>query len=78
MVSITNRSHQVSSRSMLGLCFVVVLHDEILLPMLNVHLSYKPSSSWRILFWSGGYPRQFNHLKMFRVMVVPGGAAVRG
>ena len=38
--------------------------------MLNVHLSYKPTSYWRIMFWSGGYPSQFSRLKVFRVLVV--------
>ena len=39
--------------------------------MLNVYLSYKPPSSWRIMFRSGGYPRQFSLLKKFRAVVVP-------
>ena len=38
--------------------------------MLNVHLSYKPPGSWRILFWSGGYPRKFSLVKKFRAFVV--------
>ena len=41
--------------------------------MLNVYLIYKTPSSWRILFWSGGYPRQFSCLKISRFLVVPGG-----
>ena len=40
--------------------------------MLNIHLSYKPPSSWRILFLSGGCPRKFSRLKKFRDLVVPG------
>ena len=46
--------------------------------MLNVHLSYKRISSWRILFWSGGYPRQFSCLEKFRALVVPGGDCHKG
>ena len=46
--------------------------------MLNMHLNYKPPSTWRILFQSGGLPRQFIRLKIFRVLVVPVGADVRG
>ena len=46
--------------------------------MLNVHLNYKPPSSWRILFLSGGYPRQFSRLKKFRALVVPGGVFHKG
>ena len=40
--------------------------------MLNVHLSYKPLSYWRILFRSGGFSRQFSCMKRFRSLVVPG------
>ena len=46
--------------------------------MLNVKLSYKHTSSWRILFWSGGYPRQFSPLKKFGALVVPGGGFRKG
>ena len=46
--------------------------------MLNVHLSYKPSSSWRILFRSEGYSRQFSRLKKFRALVVPVGGFCKG
>ena len=45
---------------------------------MNIHLSYKPPSSWRMLFQSGGYPRQFIHLKFFRALVVPGGGCHKG
>ena len=41
--------------------------------MLNVRISYRPPSYWRILFWSGGHPRQFSRLKKFRALVVPRG-----
>ena len=40
--------------------------------MLNVNLSYKPPSYWRIPFWSGGLPRKFSCLKRFRALVIPG------
>ena len=46
--------------------------------MLNVHLSYKPPSYWRILFWSGVHPRQFSKLKKFRALVVPSGTFRKG
>ena len=46
--------------------------------MLNVHLSYKPPISWRILFWSEGRSRQFSWLKSFRSLVVPGGGWRKG
>ena len=46
--------------------------------MLNVHLSYKPPSSWRILFRSEGYPRQFSRLKKFMTLVVPDGGFCKG
>ena len=46
--------------------------------MLNVNLSYNPTSSWRILFRYGGYPRQFSRLKKFRALVVPGGGCRKG
>ena len=39
--------------------------------MLNVHISYKPLSYWRILFWSGVRTMQFNNIKNFRALVVP-------
>ena len=70
---LTNRSHQVNSRNLLGPCFTVVLYIETWWQMLNVHLSYKPPISCRILFHSGGCPRQFSHLKTFRALVVPSG-----
>ena len=46
--------------------------------MLNVQLSYKPTSSWRILFRYGGRPRQFSRLKKFRSLVVTGGGCHKG
>ena len=46
--------------------------------MLNVHLIYKPSVYWRILFWSGVYPRKFSCLKNFRSMVVAGRGCHKG
>ena len=46
--------------------------------MLNVQLIYKPRSSWRILFWSGGHPSQLSCLKTFRDLVVPGGGRRKG
>ena len=39
--------------------------------MLNVHLSYKPTSYRRIIFWFGGRLRQFSHLGKFRALLVP-------
>ena len=45
---------------------------------MNVLLSYKPPSSWRILFWSGGCPSNFIHLKKFRSLVVPNGGCREG
>ena len=46
--------------------------------MLNVQLSYKPTSSWRILFWSWRRPRQFSCLKKFKALVVPSGGCRKG
>ena len=46
--------------------------------MLNVHLSYKSPSSWRILFCLGRYPRQFSCLKKFRDLVFSGGGFHKG
>ena len=45
---------------------------------LNVHLSYKTPSSWRILFWSGGHPRQFSHLKRCMDIVFPRRGCLKG
>ena len=45
---------------------------------MTVHLSYKPPSSWRVLFLSGGYPRNFSRLKKFRALVVPGKGLRKG
>ena len=45
---------------------------------MNLHLSYKPPSYWRILFRSGGYLSQFSRLKKFRSLVVPGGDCRKG
>ena len=78
LVNITNRSHQVNSRSMIGPCFAVVVYDETRWPMLNVHLSYKPPYSWRIIFWSGGCPRQFSGLNFSGLWHIPKGPVVRG
>ena len=40
---------------------------------MNVNLSYKPPSSWRIIFLSGGYSSQFSCLKQFSALMVPSG-----
>ena len=45
--------------------------------MLNVHLSYNPPSYFKKLFLSGGYPRHFSCLKIFRAIVVPGGGCCK-
>ena len=45
---------------------------------MNMHLSYKPPSPCRIMFWSGGRPRQFSHQKNFRYLVVPSGGFRKG
>ena len=45
---------------------------------MNVHLSYNPPSSWRILFWSGGRPRQLSRPKKFRALVIPGRGCYKG
>ena len=42
------------------------------------NLSYKPPSSWRILFLPRVYPRQFIRLKHFRSMAVPSGGCHKG
>ena len=54
------------------------VYDETWWPMFNVDLSYKPPSSWRMLSWSGGLPRQFTRLKRFRDLVIPGGGCRKG
>ena len=46
--------------------------------MLNIHLSYNPPSSCRIMFRSGGVPRQFSRLKKFRALVVPSRGCHKG
>ena len=38
--------------------------------MLNLHLSYKPLSSWRILFRSGVCPRLVSCIKIYSALVV--------
>ena len=58
--------------------FCSCLYNETWWPMLNVHLSYKPPSSYRILFRYGGRPRQFSYLKIFRSLVVPIGRCHKG
>ena len=40
--------------------------------MLNVHLSYKTTSYYKILFCYGGIPMQFSCLGIFRDLVVLG------
>ena len=46
--------------------------------MLNVHQSYKPPISLRILFQYGGYPSKSSCMKIFRDLVVPGGGCCKG
>ena len=46
--------------------------------MLNLHLSYKHTSSWRMLFLYGVYPSQFSRLENFRALVVPSGGFCEG
>ena len=78
MAGLTNRSHRVNLRSLLGPCFEVVVYNETWGPMLNLHLSYKPPSSWRILFCPGWFPKQFIRLNFSGPWWSPAGAAVRG
>ena len=75
---LTNRSHWVNLRSLISPCFAVIVYNETWWSMLNIHLSYNPTTSWRILFHSGGCPRQFSRLKKFRALVVPGGGWHKG
>ena len=46
--------------------------------MFNIHLSYKLTSSSRVLLRYGGYPGQFSCLKKFRALVVPSGGCCKG
>ena len=46
--------------------------------MLNVHLSCKPTISWKILFRSGERPRLFSNMKKFRDLEVTGGGFRKG
>ena len=46
--------------------------------MLEFHPGYNPPSSYGVLFWSGGRPRQFSHLKIFRALIDTGGVFCRG
>ena len=46
-------------------------------PILKLYLCYKPPSSWRILFRSGGRPRQFSCLEKFRTLGVPIGGCCK-
>ena len=71
LVSITNKTHQVNLRSLCSPRFVSFSLDENEWWLLNLHLSYKPPSFWSIMFWSGGNPRYFNHLKRFRYLTYP-------
>ena len=43
-----------------------------------MHLSYKPSISWRVRFWSRGCPTQVSHLKKFRSLTDPGRVCGKG
>ena len=58
--------------------FISCVYNETWWTMLNVNLNYKPPSSWKILFWSGGCPRQFSRLKIFRALTDPGGVCFKG
>ena len=71
LASLTNISHQVNPRILHGPCFVSCMKDEPMWWLLNMHLTYNPPSSWRILFWYGGCPGQFSRPKKFRALVVP-------
>ena len=46
--------------------------------MLNVHLSYKPHISCRILFQYGVIPSKFSHQVKFRALVIPGRGFCKG
>ena len=41
-------------------------------------LIYKPTSSWRVLVWYGGCPKQFSHLKKFRAVTDPSEVFCKG
>ena len=59
-------------------CFAVVVYNETWWPMYNVHLSYNPPISWRIMFWSVGIPQAVQLFEKFRALVVPGGGCRKG
>ena len=45
---------------------------------MNMNPSYQAPSPLRVMFWSGGFPRQFSCLKKFKSLVVPGGGCCKG
>ena len=73
LASLTNIRHQVYSRIILILCFTVAVYDKTGWPMLDMHLSYNPPSSWGILFRSEGIPKKFSYKKNSRHLLIPGG-----
>ena len=75
---LTNRSQRVNLRSLSGPCLEFFVYNETWWPMFNIHLSYKPPSSWRILFRSGGSPRKFSRLKMWSSLLVTSGGYHKG
>ena len=54
------------------------VYNETWWPIPNVRLSYNPTSYWRILFWSGGFPRKFINLKIFRALTDTGRVFCKG
>ena len=78
LASLTNISYQMDLEWMLGPCFFSCVEDKTGQWMLNLHLSYKPHSSWKIIFCSGGLPRQSICLKKFRALTDTGGVWCKG
>ena len=52
--------------------FFSCVYGETWWSMLKVHLSYKHTIYWRLMFWYGGRTRQFSRLEIIRALVVPG------
>ena len=75
--SLTNRSHQVDLRSPHSPCLISCVQDETGWWLLNVHKSYNPISSLRIMFWYWGRLRQLSNLKNLRFCTDPGGVCCK-
>ena len=66
--SLTNRSHPGEFKNPSRPIFLVMCNIKLVDECWTLNVSYNTPSSWMIIIWYEGRPRQFSHLKHFRYL----------